>query len=283
MKKITYALCLVLVTGFFANAQITTPQPSPFTKIEQKIGLTDVTLEYSRPGVKGRTIFGDLVPYDKLWRTGANANTKISFSTDVKVAGKDLKAGTYAIYSKPGKASWEVIFYADANNWGPPRKWDDSKVVASVSAAVVTMPAVVENFMVIFDNLKNDSAELGFLWENTYVGVPVEVPTDKAVAANIDRVMNGPAPQDFFAAAVYYKDAGKDIKQAMQWIDKAVDLTKDKPRFWYLRQQSLIHAKAGKKKTAIAAAKESLKHAEEAGNADYIKLNKDSLKEWGAL
>ena len=282
MKRLFLIVCLVAFT-YTASAQIQTPQPSPFSKIEQKVGLTDVTLEFSRPGVKGRTIFGDLVPFGKVWRTGANANTKISFSTDVTVNGQTLKAGSYAIYTIPNKDKWEVMFYADSNNWGTPRKWDDSKVVAKATADVLPMPMKIETYTMTFDDITNNSAVIGILWENTYVGVQFETPTEKGVMASIDKVMGGPSPNDYYAAAVYYKEQGKDIAKAVKWIDKAVKLTKDQPRFWFYRQQSLIHAKAGDKKGAIAAAKTSLELATKAGNADYMKMNKDSLKEWGAL
>ena len=281
MKKLVL-MFFVLSLSFNIDAQIKTPQPSPFSKVEQKVGLTDVSLEYSRPGMRGREVFGNLVPYGKVWRTGANANTKISFSDDVVVGGQTLKAGTYAVYTKPNANQWDVIFYSDASNWGTPRKWDDSKVAATVSAEVIPMPVNIETFTMTFDDLTNNSAVLGMLWEKAYVGVKFEVPTDKGVTASINSVMNGPAAGDYFSAAVYYLQEGKDISKAKQWIDKAVDLTSDKPRFWYLRQQSLIHAKAGDKKGAIAAAKKSLAGAKEAKNADYIKLNTDSLKEWGA-
>lgn len=139
MKKLILLVCVGLFS-LGANAQIETPAPSPFQKIEQKVGLTDVTLEYSRPSVKGRKIFGGLVPYDKLWRTGANANTKVTFGDDVTIGGKSVKAGTYAIFTKPGTSSWEVIFYSDASNWGTPREWDDMKVAATVSGNVYPMP-----------------------------------------------------------------------------------------------------------------------------------------------
>ncbi len=282
MKKLFLIVCLVAFT-YTANAQINTPQPSPSSKIEQKVGLTDVTLEFSRPGMRGRTIFGDLVPFGKVWRTGANANTKITFSTDVTVNGQNLKAGSYAIYTIPNKDKWEVMFYTDSNNWGAPRNWDDSKVAAKTTAGVVPMPTKVETYTMTFDDLTNNSAVIGILWENTYVGIQFETPTDKAVQASIDKVMNGPGAADYYAAAVYYKQAGKNVDQAVKWIDKAIDMTKDQPRFWYYRQQSLIHAMAGNKKGAIAAAKTSLELATKAGNNDYVKMNKDSLKEWGAL
>jgi len=282
MKQIfTIAFALLLMVS--VNAQIETPQPSPFSKLEQKVGLTDVTLEYSRPSMKGRKVFGNLVPYGKVWRTGANKNTMISFSDDVVVDGQTLKAGDYAVYVIPNEGSWDVMFYSDANNWGTPREWDDSKVAAKTTVKTYKMPMPVETWTMTFDNLTNSSAELGFIWENTYAGVTINVPTDTKVAASINRVMNGPAASDYYSAAVYNLSAKKDLGKAMEWIDLAVDMTKDNPRFWYLRQQSLIHAANGDKEGAIAAAKKSLDGAMKAKNNDYIKLNKDSLKEWGAL
>jgi len=157
MKKLILLVCVGLFS-LGANAQIETPAPSPFQKIEQKVGLTDVTLEYSRPSVKGRKVFGGLVPYGKLWRTGANANTKITFSDDVTIGGSSLKAGTYAIFTKPSASNWEVIFYSDATNWGTPseEKWDDKKVAATVTAPAYPMPMSVETFTMTFDDLKND-------------------------------------------------------------------------------------------------------------------------------
>lgn len=281
MKKIFLSLFVASV-AFTANAQVETPQPSPSAKLEQKVGLTDVAIDYSRPSARGRKIFGNLVPFGKLWRTGANKNTTITFSQDVTIDGKTLKKGSYAIFTKPGASSWEVIFYNDTNNWGTPRKWDDSKVALTATASVEKMPMPIETFTISIDNLQNSSAVLGFLWENTYAGLKFNVPTDKAVEASITSVMAGPSAGDYYSAASYYMEEGKDIKKAMVWIDKAVELTKDRPRFWFLRKQSLIHAKAGDKKGAIKAAKASLMHAEKAGNADYVKMNKDSLKEWGA-
>ena len=279
MKKLLFrALALFLSYGI--NAQIETPQPSPFAKMEQVVGLTDVSVEYSRPAMRGRTIFGDLVPYDKLWRTGANANTKITFSDDVSVGNTALKAGTYAIFTKPGMESWEVIFYSDANNWGTPQNWDESKVAAKVTAPVNKMDFDVQSFTIMIGNLTSNSAELGFIWEKTYVGVPFSVPTDTKATASIEKVMAGPGANDYFNAAVYYLNEGKDINKAKMWIDKATDMTAKEPRFWYLRQKSLIYAKAGDKKGAVESAKKSLELAEKAGNADYVKMNKDSLKEW---
>ncbi|NER14039.1 DUF2911 domain-containing protein [Leptobacterium flavescens] len=281
MKKIALFFSFV-IAALTVNAQVTTPQPSPTAKIEQKVGLTDVSVTYSRPSMKGRTIFGNLVPYGELWRTGANANTVISFSDDVKVGGQELKAGSYAIFTKPSATSWEVIFYADTNNWGTPGEWDESKVAAKVSANVVKVPFKVESFTIDFNNLGNSGANLEFIWEQAYVAVPFEVPTEKAVLASIERTMSGPSVNDYYSAAVYYLEEGKDLNKAKEWINKAIS-NREQPAFWMYRQKSLILAKMGDKKGAIAAAKESLKLAKAAPNADYVKLNEDSLKEWGAF
>lgn len=282
MKKIFLFACAGILS-LALNAQITTPQPSPASKIEQKVGLTDVTIEYSRPSMKGRTIFGDLVPFDKMWRFGANKNTTITFSDDVKVGENELKAGSYAIFAKPSLTSWEIYFYSDTNNWGTPREWDDAKVAAKVSAASNSIPFDVETFTLDINNLTNNGATLDIIWEKTYLAVPFTVPTSKAVEASIDKVMGGPGAGDYYSAAVYYLQEGKDINKAKMWIDKAIDLTKDQPRFWYLRQQSLIYSKAGDVKGAIEAAKKSLAGAEAAGNADYVKMNKESIAKWSKM
>lgn len=282
MKKIVLSL-IVAIVSYTINAQIKTPQPSTFQKIEQAVGLSNITLEYSRPNMNGRTIFGDLVPFGEVWRTGANANTKITFSTDVTIDGKELKKGTYAIFTKPNQETWDIFFYTDATNWGAPRTWDETKVALQTSVSVQEMPMDVETFTIFFDDITNNSAVIGLLWEKTYVPVKFETPTDAMVSKQIETMMAGPSADDFYASAVYYLQSNKDITQAQTWIDKAVEMTKDKPRYWFLRQQSLIHAKAGNKKGAIAAAKASLKYAEEGKNADYVKMNKASLKEWGAM
>ncbi|TYP75124.1 DUF2911 domain-containing protein [Aquimarina intermedia] len=279
MKKIILLLTATLLsTGVFA--QVKTPQPSPTSKIEQVIGLTDVTVSYSRPSMRERTVFGSLVPFGKLWRTGANENTKITFSDDVKINGSDLKKGTYAIFTKPTKENWEVIFYSDVNNWGTPQKWDDAKVALKTTAKVGTLPMKVETFTIMFSDFKMDSAKLNFIWESTEAMLDIEVPSKKIAEESIQKTLAGPTANDYYQAAVFYKETGK-IDMAKEYIDKAVTMRKE-PAFWYHRQQSLIYAEMGNKEKAIEAAKKSLELAEKAGNADYVKMNKDSLKEWGS-
>lgn len=281
MKKV-FTLAFTLLTVLGVTSQIKTPAPSPAAKLTQTVGLTDVSVEYSRPAMKGRTIFGDLVPEGKLWRTGANKNTVITFSTDVTVGDKALKQGSYAIFTKPSQKSWDVYFYSDTNNWGTPRSWDDSKVAATLTVNTKKTAHAVESFSINVNDITDTGAMLDIAWANTLVQIPVTVPSDKMVMENIEKVMNGPAASDYYAAAVYYNTSGKDINKAREMMDKAMGLI-EKPRFWQLRQQSLILAKAGDKKGAIKAAKSSLEGAKEAGNADYVKMNMDSLKEWGGL
>ena len=260
--------------------KITTPQPSPKATVEQRVGLTDISVEYSRPGVKGRAIFGDLVPFGKTWRTGANSNTKVTFSSDVSIDGQTLNAGSYGLYTVPNENSWEVMFYSESDNSGVPRDWDDTKVVAKTSIEVYSMPMNVETFTITFDDVSGTSATLGILWEKTYVGIKFEVPTDKLVSDTIAAVMAAsPEVGDYYNAAIYYRQQDLDIKKANEWMEKAMSLT-EKPAFWQLRQQSLIYAKMGDTDKAIAVAEKSLELSKEAENEAYIKMNTQSLAEW---
>lgn len=262
--------------------KITTPQPSPLGMVSQRVGLTDVAIEYSRPGVKGRTIFGDLVAFGKTWRTGANSNTKVTFSSDVTIDGQTLKAGSYGLYSVPNKDSWEVMFYTESDKNGVPGDWDDSKVAAKTTVNVQAFPINVETLTISINDVTSTSAVLGILWEKTYVAVTFEVPTDEMVSATIDAVMAAaPKAGDYYNAAIYYNQQDKDIKKANEWMEKAMSLT-EKPAFWQLRQQSLIYAKMGDSEKAIAVAEKSLELSKEAGNEAYIKMNTESLSEWGA-
>lgn len=281
MKKLVVLFCAVLAS-ISMEGQINTPAPSPSSTLIQKVGLTDVKVEYSRPSMRGRTVFGDLVPYGKMWRTGANGYTLITFGNDVKIAGQEVKAGTYSIFTKPGATSWEVFFYTDTQGGGVPSDWDDSKVVAKTTAKVWPMEMPVETFTITLDNLKSSSADLGIIWEKQYVAVTFEVPTDAVVENDIKRALGGPTADDYYAAATYYANEGKDINKANEWMTKAMSMT-EKPAFWQLRQQSLIQAKAGNKKAAIETAKKSLAASKEAKNDDYVKMNMDSLKEWGGM
>lgn len=277
--KYTILAFMSLFVATSLTAQIDAPQPSPSAMVKQTVGLTEVTLEYARPAMRDRAIFGDLVPFDTMWRTGANKNSTIMFSDDVMVAGKELKAGTYAVFAKPGKKQWDVYFYTGTENWGTPREWNDSMVAAMVTVPVNSLKNAQESFTMAINELTMNGAHLQMMWDKTMVAIPFTVPTEVKTQASIDKVMSGPGANDFYQAASFYMDANQDLKKAHNWITKATEMRPE--AFWMFRKKSLIEAKLGDTKAAIATAKQSLDLATKAGNADYVKMNKDSLKEWG--
>ena len=193
------------------------------------------------------------------------------------IGGSEVKKGSYAVFSKPGKASWEVYFYSDTENWGTPEKWDETKVAAKVTVSPLQV-SNNETFTLNLANVTNESCHLEILWDNVLVPVKIEVPTDKKVSANITQVMAGPSAGDYYNAARYYREAKKDLKQALAWMNKSIEMGNDK--FWVLRQKSLIEADMGDYKAAIATANLSLAKAKEAANNDYIKMNMDSIGAW---
>ena len=279
MKKLIFSLLLTVACSFGALAQIQTPAASPEQTLTQSVGLSSVTVQYSRPAMRGRAIFGDLVPMDKLWRTGANKNTLVTFESDATVGGSPLKAGTYALYTVPSKDEWTVYFYTDTENWGLPKPWDENKIAAVFKVKAQSLDSSVESFTITIDKVADSGAHLTISWENTSVAIPFGFDTESAVMQTIERTMNGPAAGDYYQAAVYYLNADKDINKAKTWIDKAIAMS-EKPAYWYYRQKALIYAKSGDKKGAIAAAERSMELAQAAGNQDYVAMNKKSLAEW---
>jgi hypothetical protein len=279
MKKIFF-LTALLAAFFTANAQIKTPAASPLAKISQEVGLTKVEVEYSRPSAKGRKVFGDLVPYGSMWRTGANASTKITFSEDAKVAGSPVPKGTYALYTLPGEKEWSVIIYKNTSYWGVPEPKDfkEEDVQARVTVPVMPIRDMVESFTINIGNLRNNAADLEIMWENTKVVVPIMVDTDSKVMKAIETTMSGPSANDYNAAARYYYEEKKDMAQALAWVDKALEKGGD--RFWILRLKANILAELGRYKEAIAVAEKSTELAKKEGNEDYPRMNDKSIMEW---
>lgn len=281
MRKVIVLLA-IMIANFAIVAQVKTPQSSPKSTVEQVVGLTTVDLEYSRPSAKGRIIFGDLVPFGKVWRTGANANTIISFSDDITVDGKTLPKGKYSLYTLPKADNWEIIFYKTTDNWGNPEEWLESNVALRANAKPVLTNRNVETFTIAINNVTNDSADLEIAWEKTVVALKFEVPTQKTAIASITKALAGPTAGDYFSSAQYFYQSNGDMNKALEYVNKAVGMTKtgeDVP-FWYLRQKSLIQAKLNDKKGAIETAKLSLAAATKAKNDDYVKMNNDSIAEW---
>ena len=282
MKKfcsIVAALSMALAMALPLSAQIQTPAPSPTVELKTKVGLTDVSLLYSRPSIKGRTVFAaaktSVVPFGSMWRTGANSATKISFGDDVTIGGTAIKKGDYAIFSTPGATEWKVMFfnYETTNAGG----YGDKTAVATWTLKPQKLAEKVETFTIDINDQTMDKASINILWENTKVSMPLSVDVEGKVKASIDRVLAGPSANDYFTAGSYYHDTKKDLNKALEWVQKANAMS---PQFWTLRKESLILADLGKKKEAIDVAMKSLAAAKEAKNQDYINMNEVSIAEW---
>jgi len=280
MKNFIFFLCLLLSFNIFS--QIQTPAPSPATNVQQTIGLTDITLEYARPSVRNRVVFGNLVPFNKIWRTGANENSIISFSTSVKIGDTDVPAGKYSVYTIPNENSWEFILYSDYNNWGLPSDWDENKVVVRQKFTPIKLENKMESFKFALDDLTNNSFTLGITWGYFYLPVEIKLPTTSIVMSSIEEVLKDPTSSDLYKAAVYLLQENRDLRMAKEWMNQSIAMMEN-PRFYQLRQQSLIYAALKDYKMAIKVAKSSLEKSILAGNADYEKMNQDSISIWSNM
>lgn len=280
MRKVVLTLSSLLLAVCFhtAGAQIVTPAASPSAKVTQKAGLTDITIEYSRPSAKGRVIFGDLVPFGEMWRTGANKNSMITFSDKVTIGGKEIPAGSYAIFTTPGQSSWEILLYTDTENWGNPENFDDAKVAARITAPVQSLNHPVETFTIGIDGITNDKCAVFISWEKTSVSFEVSLNTHEVVSKSIAKTMAGPDANDYYAAGRYYLESGQDFQKAYDWIHRSNELDPDK--FWKLRQEALALAALQRFADAITVAEQSKALAIKAGNKDYERMNTASIQEW---
>lgn len=283
----TRSLCYVVAGLLLApallaqNAQgprINFPAASPASTLKQKVGFTDIEIVYSRPSVKGRKIFGGLVPNGDVWRTGANSPTKVTFSTPVTFGGKQVEAGTYGLYSIPGEDEWTVILNkVGERDWGA-YNYKAENDVARVTAKPETLSKPVETFTIGIGDIRSEGATLTLEWDKTRVPVKFEVDVVKPIVAQIDSALSSGAqlPAGFyFQAAMFYHDNGLDIGKAKTWIEQA---TKDNAPFYMLHGKAKILAKAGDKEGAIAAAQQSIAAAEGAAKAEYVRLNEALIK-----
>lgn len=273
LRKLALASSIFLMVLGAQAQQIKTPQPSPGQTIKQDFGISTIELTYSRPSMKGRKIFGDLVPFGQVWRTGANGVTKIKFADDVTIGGQPLKAGEYAIYTIPGEKEWDVIISKGVNNWGTEYKQDED--VARFKVKTIKMDQPLETFTMQFANIKSNSAELHIMWEKTAVAIPIVTDVDKKVMAQIDNAMNKDN-HPYFQAAMYYMESGKDLNQALSWFNKAIEQNPN--AYWVYHQKANALAKLGKKEEAKATAQKSMELAKTEKNEDYVKLNQKLLE-----
>jgi tetratricopeptide (TPR) repeat protein len=281
MKQFTLIFSL-LAFAWTSHAQIATPDASPTAKIEQNLGLGKVMIEYSRPSLKDRTAFAaegekSIEKYGKVWRTGANSATKITFSEDIKIDGKNLKAGSYSILSYPGEKEWEVRFFNyDSPSWNG---YAEKTAVLVTKVPAKKLGRQVETFTIDINNIRNASASMDLMWGDMLVSIPMTLGTDKKVVDSITKVMAGPGQGDYHQAASYYLTEGKDLPQALIWIRKA---NESDQKFWMVRTEALILAEMGRYEDAIEKAKESRSLAEKAQYEPYIRNNNESIEEWTA-
>lgn len=282
MKKVFLSLAFLALFAFSATisvAQIQTPAPSPFCKLEQTVGLTKVTIEYSRPGVKGRELFVDVEKWGQMWRTGANAATKITFSDDVKIEGQDVPKGTYAIYSIPGKETWTTMLYSDPSLGGNVGGYDTSKETVRFTSKTNVMPVSMENFAFMIDNMTPNSADIWYMWGNYAISFGLEVEVENKVMAAIEKTMAGPGRNDYYQAARYYYNTDKDLKQALTWAKKANEIGE---RYWQLRLEAQINYKLGDHNRALAKIARSSEVARSGDNPNnnYAEANDKMAAEW---
>lgn len=273
MKKVLLVLALGAMMYSTEAQTLRTPAPSPTQTIKQDFALSSVELSYSRPGIKGRKIFGDLVPYGKVWRTGANQATTITFGEEVLVGDKKVPAGKYGLLTIPDQNEWTVILSKQLDVTSPSAYKQDQDVVR-VKVKPETLPMSIESFMMVFDNIKPASMDLIVLWENTAVTVPIRSDVEAKVMAQIDNLMNNDN-RPYFNAAMFYMENGKDLNKALTWFDKAIE--QNPKAFWVYHQKANALAKLGKKQDAINTANKSIELAKEAKNDDYVALNQKLL------
>ncbi|CAN5545654.1 DUF2911 domain-containing protein [soil metagenome] len=242
-----------------AEKEVEFPDASQHATVTQRIGLTDVSVDYSRPNVRDREIFGGLVSFDKVWRTGANAATRIKFSDAVKLGGKDVAAGEYAFFTIPGKDEWTVILSKNVKTWGAYDYKQDTDALR-VMVKPSTLPAPVESFTIAFDDLKSDGATIVLKWDKTRVPVELTTNTNEKVNQQIEAALKDPSalkPRFYFQAASFKFDQGHDLEQAAKWVDLAIEKSQPAPYFMY-QKKAQIEAKLGNKDKAKAAAEKSI-------------------------
>lgn len=277
MKK-TLFLTLLLFAAVSASAQIKRVPLSPLQVLKQSIAHTDITITYSRPAMRDRVIFGDLVPYNERWRTGANRNSKVTFSENVMIGDSLIKAGSYALLTLPSEKEWIIYFYKDVSHWEVPEPWDESLVAAQMSIKPESLPSDVQSMTFSIDEITYESCVISLAWEKTRISIPVEILTEDQMMADIDKALAGPSASDFYLAAVYREGTGEDLGQALEWIDKAMTL-RDENKYWDALLKAKILLKMNKVKEAKMVAELGLDLAKSASHQYGMKLMNELLED----
>lgn len=263
--------CLAVV---ITNAQVKMPAPSPTQTIKQDFGIGSIELTYSRPNTKGRKVYGDLVPYNKLWRTGANAATRLRLSEPIEMGGKKIDSGSYVLYTVPNEESWEIIINKGLNNWGTDG-YKESEDVCSFKVTPTKTKSKVETFTMQFSDIQPESCELQIVWERTVVSLPITVNIKEKIRAQIEAAMQTNKKPNWQAAQFYNEYDNNPVK-ALEYANKA---TEENPKaFWIWLYKARLQQAVGDIAGAKASATQSLNLAKDAKNDDYVKMNKELLK-----
>ena len=269
MQKLFFLLSIFLSAATL-GAQLKAPVASPRAKLSQNIGLVNITVDYSRPSKKGRTIFGSLVPYNKIWRTGANQATTFSVSDDIKINNQLVPKGEYHIYSVPREKRLDLIVYKKTDKWGSLKEFDESLIVARVVSDFIELPFSVETFEISFDNISNNGSTLNLIWDNMLAIYYIDALTKDKMVNNIKNTLSkNPKPSDYQKAALYYYEEGLDKEKAYEWINLAFESYKE-PKYWQLRVKALVYNYYGKKREALKIAKLGLKQAKKSDAPDGL-------------
>lgn len=263
-------------------AQIDHPKASPSSRVEQEVGLSKITIDYSRPAVRGRKIFGDLVPYGRIWRVGANESTKFTVDSEVKVMGNTLPKGTYALYAFPEKGDWEIAFHSNIAHWGDGRNaYDPAEDVFRIKVTPERMPYHQENFLISFDSLTHNSVTMQWLWERTKISIPIRFDTEGLMQEEIQKqLQDNPTAQTYYEAARYLQEQGKQYDTALAYLNNAIELGGD--TYYFHRVKSLVEAALGDYAGAVVSAEKSLALADAQGKDEFVRMNQKNIELWTA-
>jgi hypothetical protein len=273
-------LIALILLPFLVQCQLAHPKASPFSTTLQEVGLDTLIVQYSRPAVNGRKIFGDLVPYGRIWRVGANESTKFSCSGNINVMGHSLPKGTYAIYAFPEETEWQIAFHKNTRHWGDGRDaYDPNEDVFRVTAKPETIPYVQENLLITFENLEYQSVNLVLNWENTKIEIPITLDTNsKMLSSMAVRIKKDPTAQTYYEAARFLQEQGIDLPIALHYVNKALELGGD--TYYFHRVKSLVEAAMSDYKAAIGSAEKSLALAATEGKDEFVRMNQKNIELW---
>lgn len=276
-------MLLLCGTVFFTSAQITHPKASPFSELTQEIGLSKISIEYSRPSAKNRKVIGGLVPYGRIWRVGANECTKIKVAADVEVKGNTLTKGTYALYAFPEKEQWQIAFHKNTSHWGDGRSnYNPDEDAFRIVVKPQELPYHQENFLITFDSITHNSANLNLIWERTKIAIPILVDTHAQMELEIAaKLKEQPTAQTYYEAARYLQEQAMDYKKALAYVNKALELGGD--TYYFHRVKSLIEANLGRYGAAILSAQKSLVLARGLQKDEFVRMNQKNISNWKQL